>query len=147
MINLTQIIDLQIYTNILVVFLLDYSYSRIIDILIQHIESYKKRRRVKMIQKLCRTIFTGDINKQAIIPLHRASCQGCVTVSTRGMDYLWDLVNREKKPLLLWNYMSKQQSISEVHPITTLAMWENTDELLSIDEKNGARRLRRFKIK
>ena len=38
------------------------------------------------------------------IPLHRASCQGCVTVSSRGMDYLWDLVNKEKKPLLLWSY-------------------------------------------
>ena len=21
-----------------------------------------------------------------------------------GMDYLWDLVNNEKKPLLLWSY-------------------------------------------
>lgn len=42
------------------------------------------------------------------IPLHRASCQGCVTVSSRGMAYLWDLVNREEKPLLLWNFESKQ---------------------------------------
>lgn len=38
------------------------------------------------------------------IPLHRASCKGCVTVSSRGMRYLWDLVNNEKKPLLLWSY-------------------------------------------
>ena len=38
------------------------------------------------------------------IPLHRASCQGCVTVSSKGMKYLWKLVNKEKKPLLLWNY-------------------------------------------
>lgn len=38
------------------------------------------------------------------IPLHRVSCQGCVTVSSRGMDYLWRLVNNEKKPLLLWSY-------------------------------------------
>jgi len=38
------------------------------------------------------------------IPLHRVSCQGCVTVSSKGMDYLWDLVNNEKKPLLLWSY-------------------------------------------
>lgn len=38
------------------------------------------------------------------IPLHRASCQGCVTVTSRGMDYLWSLVNKEKKPILLWNF-------------------------------------------
>lgn len=38
------------------------------------------------------------------IPLHRTSCQGCVTISSRGMDYLWRLVNNEKKPLLLWSY-------------------------------------------
>lgn len=38
------------------------------------------------------------------IPLHRASCQGCVTVTTRGMDYIWELVNNEKVPLLLWSY-------------------------------------------
>ena len=38
------------------------------------------------------------------IPLHRASCQGCVTVTSRGMDYLWPLVNKEKKPILLWNF-------------------------------------------
>ena len=41
------------------------------------------------------------------IPLHRASCQGCVTVTTRGMDYLWNLVNDEQKPLLLWNFVGK----------------------------------------
>ena len=39
------------------------------------------------------------------IPLHRASCQGCVTVSSRGMDYLWRLVNNESKPLLLWSFI------------------------------------------
>jgi hypothetical protein len=42
------------------------------------------------------------------IPLHRVSCQGCVTVSSRGMNYLWSLINKEKKPLLLWNFESKQ---------------------------------------
>lgn len=41
------------------------------------------------------------------IPLNAVACQGCVTVSTRGMDYLWDLVYREKKPLLLWNYYTQ----------------------------------------
>ena len=40
------------------------------------------------------------------IPLNRNCCQGCVTVSTRGMDYLWKLIRREKKALLLWNYCS-----------------------------------------
>ena len=44
------------------------------------------------------------------IPLHRASCQGCVTVSSRGMNYLWSLVNQEQKPLLLWNFESKPQN-------------------------------------
>ena len=38
------------------------------------------------------------------MPLHRASCQGCVTVTSRGMDYIWELVNNEKVPLLLWSY-------------------------------------------
>ncbi|MBQ3631144.1 MAG: murein L,D-transpeptidase catalytic domain family protein [Prevotella sp.] len=38
------------------------------------------------------------------IPLNAKCCQGCVTVSTRGMDYLYSLINKEKKPLLLWNF-------------------------------------------
>lgn len=38
------------------------------------------------------------------IPLHRASCQGCITVSSRGMNYLWSLINKEKEPLLLWSF-------------------------------------------
>ena len=41
------------------------------------------------------------------IPLHSPSCQGCVTVSSRGMTYLWNLINNEKKPLLLWSFASK----------------------------------------
>ena len=45
------------------------------------------------------------------IPLHRASCQGCVTVSSRGMNYLWSLVNGEKKAILLWNFESKQKEV------------------------------------
>ena len=40
------------------------------------------------------------------IPLHSPSCQGCVTVSSRGMSYLWELINKEKKPLLLWSFES-----------------------------------------
>ena len=42
------------------------------------------------------------------IPLHRASCLGCVTVSSRGMNYLYPFINKEKKPLLLWSFVSKQ---------------------------------------
>ena len=42
------------------------------------------------------------------IPLHRTSCQGYVTVSSRGMNYLYSLISKEKKPLLLWNFESKQ---------------------------------------
>ena len=38
------------------------------------------------------------------IPLRRKSCQGCVTVTSRNMNYLWQLVNKEKAPLLLWSY-------------------------------------------
>ena len=42
------------------------------------------------------------------IPMNGKCCQGCVTVSTRGMTYLYPLINREKKPLLLWNFVSSQ---------------------------------------
>ena len=42
------------------------------------------------------------------IPLHSPSCQGCVTVSSRGMTYLWNLINSERKPLLLWSFASKK---------------------------------------
>lgn len=42
------------------------------------------------------------------IPLNGKCCQGCVTVSSRGMNYLWPLINKEKKPLLLWSFVSKQ---------------------------------------
>ena len=38
------------------------------------------------------------------IPLNRRSCLGCVTVSSRGMNYLYTLITNEKKPLLLWNF-------------------------------------------
>ena len=38
------------------------------------------------------------------IPLHPSSCEGCVTVSSRGLDYLHPLIMREKKPLLLWSF-------------------------------------------
>lgn len=40
------------------------------------------------------------------IPLNESCCKGCVTVSSRGMSYLWHLVQNESKPILLWNYTS-----------------------------------------
>lgn len=43
------------------------------------------------------------------IPLHSISCQGCVTVSSNGMAYLWKLISSEKRPLLLWNYCTKKR--------------------------------------
>ena len=41
------------------------------------------------------------------IPLHSSSCRGCVTVSSRGMSYLWRMVNDEREPLLLWSFESQ----------------------------------------
>ena len=38
------------------------------------------------------------------IPLHKPSCQGYITVSSRGMNYLEKLIKSESKPLLLWSY-------------------------------------------
>ena len=38
------------------------------------------------------------------IPLHEPSCQGCITVSSRGMTYLEKLIKNESEPLLLWSY-------------------------------------------
>lgn len=39
------------------------------------------------------------------IPLHAASCQGCVTVSCKGMNYLERLIKSQPKPILLWSYV------------------------------------------
>jgi len=41
------------------------------------------------------------------IPLNSTACRGCVTVSSRGMDEISALVNKESKPILLWNYYKK----------------------------------------
>lgn len=41
------------------------------------------------------------------IPLRGRSCSGCVTVTSRGMDYIGKLVQGEERPILLWNYCSK----------------------------------------
>ena len=42
--------------------------------------------------------------QKEFIPLNEACCQGCVTVSSRGISYLWNLINDESRPILLWNY-------------------------------------------
>ena len=41
------------------------------------------------------------------IPLNERACSGYVTVSSKGMDYLENLIKRENKRLLLWTYYSK----------------------------------------
>lgn len=38
------------------------------------------------------------------IPLNKGACEGCVTITTRGQDFLYPLIKREEKPLLLWSY-------------------------------------------
>lgn len=44
------------------------------------------------------------------IPLNEKCCMGCITISSRGLNYLHPLINNEKKPLLLWNYCSKESN-------------------------------------
>ena len=44
------------------------------------------------------------------IPLNATACSGCVTVASRGMDQIIYMVNKEPKPLLLWNYCSKRST-------------------------------------
>ena len=39
------------------------------------------------------------------IPLHEESCQGCVTVSSKGMRYLERLIQSQSEPILLWSYV------------------------------------------
>ena len=40
------------------------------------------------------------------IPLNARSCLGCVTVSSRGFNYLESLINSQQKNLLLWSFDS-----------------------------------------
>lgn len=40
------------------------------------------------------------------IPLNSMCCQGCVTVSSRGFNYLEKLINNQKKQILLWAFDS-----------------------------------------
>jgi len=44
------------------------------------------------------------------IPLNEKCCQGCVTISVRGLNYLNPLILSEQKPLLLWSFVSKRES-------------------------------------
>lgn len=44
------------------------------------------------------------------IPLRGKSSLGCVTVSSRDMNYLWKLINKEEKPLLLWSFISHKDN-------------------------------------
>lgn len=40
------------------------------------------------------------------IPLNSMCCQGCVTISSRGFNYLEKLINNQKKQILLWAFDS-----------------------------------------
>ena len=45
--------------------------------------------------------YGGKVN---YIPLDKTACSGCVSTSSSGMDYIIELVNKEDKSLLLWNF-------------------------------------------
>lgn len=44
------------------------------------------------------------------IPLHAKSCQGCVTVSSMGLNYIEKLINSQDKELMLWSFCSSRSS-------------------------------------
>lgn len=49
-----------------------------------------------------------DINCwRQYIPVNSKCCQGCFTISSRGMDYIGQLVEHEPKQILLWSYCSE----------------------------------------
>lgn len=39
------------------------------------------------------------------LPVNSRACQGCVTVSSKGMRFISRIVNSEKKQILMWNYV------------------------------------------
>lgn len=43
------------------------------------------------------------------IPLNSKSCLGCVTISSRGFNYIEKLVYKEKKRILLWSFDSSKE--------------------------------------
>lgn len=67
------------------------------------IDNRNAYRRALMIH---RSTYLDGLVWKKYIPLNAKSCQGCVTVTSRGMDYIGKLVKSEKKPILLWNYCS-----------------------------------------
>ncbi|MCQ2147248.1 MAG: murein L,D-transpeptidase catalytic domain family protein [Bacteroidales bacterium] len=49
-----------------------------------------------------------DVNQwRKYIPLNTKSCLGCVTVSSKEMKYLYNLIEKENDHLLLWSYCSE----------------------------------------
>ena len=42
------------------------------------------------------------------IPLQPKCCLGCITVSSKGMNYLEKLIKGEEKQILLWSFVSEQ---------------------------------------
>lgn len=45
--------------------------------------------------------------KKKYIPLNKRCCAGCLTISSRGMDYIGKLMTKERKDILLWNYTNE----------------------------------------
>lgn len=41
------------------------------------------------------------------IPLNRKCCQGCLTISSRGLNYIAHIVESERKQVLLWSFCSE----------------------------------------
>ena len=49
-----------------------------------------------------------DYNRwRRYIPLNRRSCQGCIAVSHRNMDFLSKLIEEENESILLWSYYTE----------------------------------------
>ena len=81
-----------------------------------HGSKLKRSFRLKGLDKSCSNAFRRGIMihrskwvdrwcSGEYIPLHKASCQGCITVSSKGMTYLEKLINSQSKPILLWSYV------------------------------------------
>lgn len=70
------------------------------------IDNRNAYRRALMIHK---SPYVDGMVWKKYIPLNPRCCQGCVTVTSKGMDYIGKLVKSEKKPILLWNYCSTSE--------------------------------------
>ena len=82
----------------------------------KHGHKVRRSFRLKGLDRTCNNAFRRGIMihrstwvdrwcSKKYIPLHSESCQGCVTVSSRGMIYLEKLINSQSKPILLWSYV------------------------------------------